>query len=155
MPLSPRLAALFSDYAESHRNGVNLRLHVVAIPLIVFQIVAMLDWITLGHVPGTAFRVTLAHLAYLGAVGWYLTLDVPLGLGMAALFAACFPLAHATPRPAVIVVGVVAWGLQLMGHAVWEKRQPAFLHNLLHALVGPLFFVAKGVGRWPERPPAA
>ena len=40
----------------------------VAIPLIVFQIVAMLDWVTLGHVPGTAFRVTLAHLGYLGAV---------------------------------------------------------------------------------------
>ena len=151
MPMEPRLAALFGDYAESHRDAVNLRLHKLAIPLIVFQIVAMLDWVTLGHVPGMTLRVTLAHLAYLGAVGWSLRLDVRLGLWMAAMFAACFPLAHLMPRPVVIVVGLLAWGLQLLGHSVWEKRQPAFLHNLQHALVGPMFFVAKATGRWPER----
>jgi uncharacterized membrane protein YGL010W len=141
-----RLAALFRDYAENHRNPVNVRIHKVAIPLIVFQIVAMLDWVHIGA------HLTLAHLAYVGAIAWYLSMDVPLGLCMAALFALCFPLGRITPWPVVVVIAVVAWGLQLAGHVVWEKKQPSFLHNLVHALVGPAYFVATALGRWPERP---
>jgi uncharacterized membrane protein YGL010W len=34
---------------------------------------------------------------------------------------------------------------------VWEKNQPAFLKNLLQALVGPLFFAAALTGEWPRR----
>jgi uncharacterized membrane protein YGL010W len=150
MPLKPRLVALFGDYAQSHQNEVNLRLHKLAIPLIVFQIIAMLDWVPLTHPAGTAARVTVAHVAYVGVIIWYLTLDVPLGLGMAVLFGLCFPLARVTPWPIVLAVGAAAWGIQLWGHVVWEKRQPAFMRNILHALVGPLFFVAKASGRWPS-----
>jgi len=41
-------------------------------------------------------------------------------------------------------------GDQLAGHVVWEKNSPAFLQNLLQALVGPLFFVAVLTGEWPR-----
>ena len=155
MSLDGRLAALFRDYAENHQNPVNIRIHKVAIPLIVFQIVAMLDWIRLVRIPGTGAYLTLAHLAYAAAIAWYLSLDRTLGLCMAALFALCFPIAWMTPWPVVVVVGVVAWGLQLAGHVVWEKKQPSFMHNLVHALVGPAYFVATALGRWPERPRTA
>jgi uncharacterized membrane protein YGL010W len=157
VPLDGRLAALFRDYAENHRHPVNVRIHKIAIPLIVFQIVAMLDWMHVAQIPGWpgGGHLSLAHLAYLGAVAWYLALDVPLGLIMAALFALCFPLGWLTPRPVVVAIAVLAWGLQLAGHTFWEKRQPAFLRNLVHALVGPLYFVATALGRWPERPRTA
>jgi uncharacterized membrane protein YGL010W len=152
VPLDDRLAALFRDYAENHRHPVNILLHKIAIPLIVFQIVAMLDWVHIAPVSGLpGGHLSIAHLAYLGAVAWYLTLDVPLGLCMAALFALCFPLGWMTPRPLVVAIAVVAWGLQLAGHSVWEKKRPAFLRNILHALVGPVYFVATALGRWPER----
>jgi uncharacterized membrane protein YGL010W len=94
--------------------------------------------------------ITLAHVAYAGAVLWYLTLDVKLGLIMAGLYAICFPLATLTPRWLVVVIAVVAWLIQLAGHSVWEKKRPAFLTNLLQALIGPLFFVAKLTGDWPQ-----
>lgn len=155
MSLNGRMAALFRDYAENHRHPVNVRLHKIAIPLIVFQIVAMLNWIPLARIPGTGAHLTVAHIAYAAAVAWYLAMDVPLGLCMAALFALCFPIAWVTPWPVVVGIAVVAWTLQLAGHVVWEKKQPSFLHNLVHALVGPAYFVATALGRWPERTSAA
>jgi uncharacterized membrane protein YGL010W len=149
--LSPRLVALFDDYAEAHRHLTNVWIHKIAIPLIVFHIVAMADWIPIARVPGTNLRVTLGHLAYALVIAWYLRLDVELGLWMAALFAVCFPLGRLSPRPLVVVIAVLAWGAQLAGHGVWERRRPAFLHNLAHALVGPAYFVATALGRWPPR----
>jgi uncharacterized membrane protein YGL010W len=149
--LNERLADLFRDYAANHASAVNVRLHKIAIPLIVFHIIAMLDWVHVFRVPGTTWNVTLAHLTFVAVVAWYLRLDVFLGICMAVLFALCFPLGWLAPWPAVVVIAVVAWGLQLAGHAIWEKRQPAFLHNILHALVGPMYFVATALGRWPER----
>jgi uncharacterized membrane protein YGL010W len=38
--------------------------------------------------------------------------------------------------------------VQLAGHVVWEKKQPSFLTNLVHALVGPLFFAAVLTGTY-------
>jgi uncharacterized membrane protein YGL010W len=131
---------LFRDYAQSHQHPVNLALHRIAIPLIVFHILAMLDWIRIGP-------VSLAELACIAVVGWYVWLaGWRLGLPMAVGFGLLFPLARATPRSIVIVVAVFAWAAQLVGHAVFEKRRPSFLHNLAHALVGPAYFVAPLVG---------
>jgi uncharacterized membrane protein YGL010W len=149
--MNTKLAALFGDYAENHRHPVNVRIHKIAIPLIVFHILAMLSWIPIARVPGTNLHITVALVGYVAVVAWYLTLDVPLGLCMAALFGICFPLAWVTPWPVVVAVAVIGWTIQLLGHVVWEKKQPAFVHNLVHALVGPLYFVATTLGRWPVR----
>lgn len=151
-PVSPRLAALFEDYASSHRDPTNIWIHKVAIVLIVFHVIAMADWLVIARLPGTGMRVTVAHVAYVLAIAWYARLDLALGLWMAALFAACFPLGWLTPRPLVVAIAALAWVAQLAGHSVWEKRQPAFLRNLAHALVGPAYFVATALGRWPTAP---
>ncbi len=74
-------------------------------------------------------------------------------LVMALLFALCFPLAAITPRPVVVAAAIVGWLVQLAGHSVWEKNRPAFLTNVLQALIGPLYFVAILGGIW--RPSSA
>jgi uncharacterized membrane protein YGL010W len=147
-PMSPALRALFQDYAESHQHPTNRLTHKVAIPLIVFHIVAMLDWVHLFTVGGVA--VTLGMVGVAAAMVWYLRMSVKLGLLMAVCFALCFPLARMTPWPVVVGIAVVGWLVQLAGHAVWEKKSPAFLTNLLQALVGPLFFLAVLTGDWRE-----
>lgn len=150
--MNPRLRALFEEYADAHRHPINRLTHKIAIPLIVFHIVAMLDWIPLATVGG--HRLTLAVPAYLATVVWYFTLSPRLAGVMAVLFALCFPLGRVTPWPVVLGVAAFAWLVQLAGHVVWEKRSPAFVRNLLQALVGPLFFVAVLLGLWPPRPVA-
>lgn len=151
MPLDARLVTLFRDYEQNHRNPVNLRLHKIAIPLIVFHIVAMLDWLKVFAVPFTSWELTAAHVAYVFVVIWYRRLDRTLGLYMAVLFALCFPLGWIMPRGLVVFIALVGWGIQLAGHKLFEKREPSFMHNLQHALVGPLYFVATAVGRWPDK----
>lgn len=145
--MNTKLRALFEEYEDVHRHPINRLTHKIAIPLIVFHIVAMLSWVRLANVGG--FGLNLAHLAYLATVIWYFSLSVKLGVVMALAYALCFPLAAVVPWPAVVAIALVGWLIQLAGHVVWEKRSPAFLRNLVQALVGPLYFVAILLGDWP------
>ena len=38
---------------------------------------------------------------------------------------------------------VVGWSFQFLGHAVFERRRPAFVDDLSQTLIGPMFIVAK------------
>lgn len=148
--MKPKLARYFDDYAADHRHPMNRLTHKIAIPLIVFHIVAMLDWVKLP-LPSVAvgswlLEPSLGHVIYLAAFAWYVTLHAPLAFVMAILMAACFPLGAVTPKPLVVAIAIVGWLVQLAGHSVFEKNRPAFLKNMLQALIGPLFFVAVVLG---------
>lgn len=147
--MNPKLEALFVEYTDAHRHPMNRLTHKIAIPLIVFHIVAMLDWVKLpfevaGH------TVSAGHLAFLVAIGWYAAMHLRLAAFMAVGFGLCFPLGHALDghRWVVVAIALFGWLVQLAGHVVWEKKSPAFLRNLLQALVGPMFFVALITGDW-------
>jgi uncharacterized membrane protein YGL010W len=145
--IKPALAAHFALYADYHRHPVNRLTHKLAIPLIVFHVIAMLGWVVIAAPHG--HPLTLAHLVYAAVVAWYLRLDVRLGILTALLYGICFPLAEVTSRPLVLGIAAFGWLVQLAGHVIWEKRSPAFFTHFLQALIGPLFFVATWVGLWP------
>jgi uncharacterized membrane protein YGL010W len=147
--LTPRLRALFDDYFSSHQHPTNRLTHKVAIPVIVLHIVAMLDWVKLVSLPVLPGGVlTLGIVAWLLATVWCLRADVTLGLMVSAVMALCIPLGRMMPVWAVVAIAVAGWLIQLAGHAVWEKKSPSFLTNMVHALVGPLFFVALLTGAY-------
>jgi uncharacterized membrane protein YGL010W len=147
--LTPRLRALFDDYLSSHQHPTNRLTHKVAIPVIVLHIVAMLDWVKLVSLPVLPGGVlTLGIVAWLLATVWCLRADVTLGLMVSAVMALCIPLGRMMPVWAVVAIAVAGWLIQLAGHAVWEKKSPSFLTNMVHALVGPLFFVALLTGAY-------
>ena len=98
---------------------------------------------------------TLAHVLLVLVVAWYLTLNVRLGLLMAVFYAVCIPIGWYTPRAAVVAIAVIAWLIQLAGHSIYEKNRPAFLKNMLQALIGPFFFAAILTGDWPPKPVSA
>src|SRR5262245_36168323 len=151
--LNPRLLALFDDYASSHQHPTNRLTHKVAIPVIVLHIVAMLDWVNLVALPVIPGGVlTLGMVAWLLATLWYLRADLKLGLIVSAGTALCIPLGRMLPVWAVIAIAVGGWLIQLAGHAVWEKKSPSFLTNMVHSLVGPMFFVAMLTGDYSVKP---
>ncbi|HSP78673.1 MAG TPA: Mpo1-like protein [Myxococcaceae bacterium] len=153
--LKPHTQALFDEYFSSHQHPTNRLTHKLAIPVIVLHIVAMLDWVRLlplPWLPGGA--LTLAHVAWVLATLWYLRADGKLGLLVSAGAALCIPLGRLFPVWAVVAIAVFGWLVQLAGHAVWEKKSPSFLTNLVHALVGPLFFVALLTGDYKLAPQA-
>lgn len=152
--LKPTLARYFQEYADYHRHPTNRLTHKIAIPLIVFHIVAMLDWVRfvqVGQVGGIPVFVSLAWPVYFAVIAWYFTLHARLAALMAVLYGACIPIGWFVPWQAVVGIAAGAWIVQLAGHSVWEKNRPAFLTNLLQALIGPFFFAAILTGDWPPK----
>ena len=143
--MSPALKAHFSEYASFHVTRGNQACHYVGIPLIVLTLFTFLTRVELFEVG--ELNVTLAEVVMLAVVAYYLTLDLSLGLLMLGVFA----LLNVAGRPIPLSWGaalfVLGWVFQFLGHALYEKRSPAFYKNLLHLLVGPLWITAKVVGR--------
>jgi uncharacterized membrane protein YGL010W len=143
--MSPALKAHFSDYAAFHGTPGNKACHYVGIPLIVVSLFALLGAVPLVTVGG--FTVTLAEVLLLAATAYYLRLDPALAALMLAASALLVVVGRRIPLPVAVVLFVLGWILQFIGHYVYEKRSPAFYRNLAHLLVGPLWILAKATGR--------
>ena len=85
---------------------------------------------------------TAAELLISLSVLYYLTLDVRLAAGMLLVAGL---LDYAAWKFADVKIGLIAliigWIFQGIGHAVYEKRSPAFTRNLIHLLIGPMFLL--------------
>ena len=140
----------FARYSDDHRNPVNQRIHVVAVPLILWSAIALL-WCV--PVPGGVFRPGLwAALAMFLAWMFYNRASRRLGYGMLAMFVAMAWLtrglhdALGTPGLLRLALGVfvAAWVAQFVGHSRrFEGRKPSFLTDLKYLLVGPAWVLAK------------
>jgi uncharacterized membrane protein YGL010W len=143
--MSPTLKAHFADYAAFHGTAGNKACHYVGIPLIVLSILALLARVPLFAVGG--FTVTAAEVFLVLVTAYYLTLDAVLAAIMLAASAALLVVGRPMPMVVSVALFVLGWIFQFVGHYVYEKRSPAFYRNLAHLLVGPLWIVAKAVGR--------
>lgn len=131
-----RIDVLLAEYGASHTTRGNRACHAAGITLIVFGILSMLQAVPL-------FGAWTLSEALIGAAFlFYLTLDAGLGLAVAAAEILLDLLAR---RIGDWRVGagafVLGWILQAIGHAVYEKKSPAFFRNLVHLLVGPAYLV--------------
>lgn len=130
-----RVDDLLSDYGAHHRTRGNLVCHSFGVTLIVFGILSMLAELRVG--PLTAGEILIAVV-----VLYYTTLDLPLAGAMLAAFAVLDLAARAAGDWRVgLAAFLVGWVFQAVGHAVYEKNRPAFLKNIQHLFVGPLFLV--------------
>lgn len=143
--MSPTLRTHFADYASHHQTGGNQLCHSVGIPLIVFSLIALLSRVPLIAVGG--YTVTLAEVLIVAATLYYVTLDAVLAGGMLAYSLASLFVGRSLPWAASLGLFVFGWILQFVGHYVYEKRSPAFMKNLTHLLVGPLWILAKATHR--------
>jgi uncharacterized membrane protein YGL010W len=143
--MSPALRTHFADYAAFHGTAGNKACHYVGIPLIVLSLLSLLARVPLFAVGG--YAVTLAEVTIVAVTAYYLTLDALLAAVMLVASVALLVVGRPLPPVAAAVLFVLGWILQFVGHYVYEKRSPAFFRNLAHLLVGPLWIVAKAVGR--------
>ena len=134
-----RVDALLADYGSYHRTRGNLACHSIGIPLIIFGILGFLLFLPL---PLGASGATAAEAAIAAAVAYYAFLDPLLALGILVPLALLDLAARAVGGWRVAAAAfVIGWIFQGIGHARYEKKSPAFLKNVVHLLVGPLFLV--------------
>ncbi|MEG2804078.1 Mpo1-like protein [Stenotrophomonas sp.] len=138
----------FASYADDHRHVLNQRIHVVAVPAILWSVVALL-WCLPPLI--TWFQSGVwAALAMFAAWCFYNKLSRALGIGMLVQFFVFGCLCRLLEaeiglqglRWLGLGVFVVAWVAQFIGHK-FEGRKPSFLTDLTYLLIGPAWVVAK------------
>jgi len=118
---------------------------------ILFLFLAAVLPLSLWTVPIFGGATSVATIAVLPVLIYWFLLDAALGTAIVAaavllLSAAAMIVDHASAggvwsfAAVLIVIGVA---FQVVGHRVFERRQPALLDNPTHLLLGPMFVMAK------------
>jgi uncharacterized membrane protein YGL010W len=137
-----------ADYVEYHRDPWNCAMHVFGIA---FLFLAAILPLSLWSITVFGFQTSAATIAVVPVLIYWFLLDFALGaaiLGAAIvlLSVAAVIVSYATTAgmwslmAILIVVGVAS---QIVGHRVFERRQPALVDNPTHLLLGPMFVMAK------------
>lgn len=149
---------LLSEYGESHQNATNKAIHWICVPLIFFSVVGLIASIPSGGVQsilgeGNPYANWATVVLVLLTV-YYITLSIPLTIGMALFGLLCLFMARTindTGAPlwlVSIIIFVVAWIGQFYGHKV-EGKKPSFFKDLQFLLIGPawlMHFIYKRLG---------
>jgi len=129
------IGSLFVDYASHHQTKGNKWFHRFGIPMIMLSLLGMLARVHIArYVDAAILLIVIAEVVYV-------ILDWRLAALMLVVSAAFYFAGSVLPFWMNVALFVVGWILQFVGHSVYEKRQPAFLTNALHLLVGPLWIL--------------
>ena len=138
------------DYAESHRNPTNIKIHWICVPLIMLSIIGLLANIQLNveilsaypqynHAGmilvlfGSIYYYFLSKSLLLGMIpvsiimlmiiSWFSTFSYPLWLTSLLIF-------------------VISWVGQFYGHKI-EGKKPSFFKDIQFLMIGPLWLLSK------------
>lgn len=117
-----------SEYAVSHQNLINKKIHWLCVPTIFVSILGM------GMSLSVWFTLVLSALVLL----FYMQLSTPLFLAMGLFILICLAVMAALPWGFKVWAGVfiVAWIGQFVGHKI-EGKKPSFFEDLQFLLIGP------------------
>ena len=137
----------FSAYSADHQDMRNQQLHVLCVPAIVWSVMALLYAIPLGDALPAG---SVAWIAAVLTMAFWLRLSIPLGVGAAVCMLASLGITEyvraefgiLTLAVSAVVVFVVAWIGQFIGHA-YEGKRPSFFTDLVYLLIGPIWVLGK------------
>ena len=147
--MSPKLTAYFHEYQLYHRTSGNKVCHYFGIPFIMIATLGLLSLIPLGpaNIAGSPLlRVDGGSILWFLSLLFYMSLDWKIGISFSFVTLGTYFLGESIPWPGLIALFVVGWILQLVGHAVYEKKSPAFLDNITHLLIGPIWIFSSLLG---------
>lgn len=136
------------EYGDSHRNSTNELLHWICVPAIVTTVIGFLWSIP---VPQAFAEISpwlnWATLAVAASVAYYFTLSPSLGVGAAVCLVALLFVVRWLDTLAwplwltSLVIFVVAWIGQFIGHSI-EGKRPSFFKDVQFLLIGPIWLVS-------------
>jgi len=128
---NPLDVPLLAEYGTYHRDKRNLICHELGIPLIVFAIIIAERLVRIGVIDLAIVTIVAISFYYIRLAGRGAILAIVSLIGL-------YSIATFVTWPYAIAAFVIGWTLQFIGHA-YEGKKPAFLTNLQHLLVGPLW----------------
>ncbi len=142
----------YDDYAVSHQNETNQKIHYICVPAIFFSIVGMIMSIPSGFLQNTLgianpMLGNWASALLILLLLFYLRLSFSLFLRMLGFSVLCImgnyylgqylPLFYTS-----LIIFVVAWIGQFYGHKI-EGKKPSFFKDLQFLLIGPAWVFEK------------
>lgn len=146
------LSQWFDEYAVSHQNSTNVKLHYVCVPVIFFSIVGLLMCVPVPEFFEQSLLLPeiLHNWVWIPAIAivlFYLKLSVRMAFWMLLWIVFCiftnYALAQRVPiLPFSITLFIVGWIGQFYGHKV-EGQKPSFFQDLQFLLIGPAWVIHK------------
>jgi len=146
----------FTFYGAYHTNPINVAIHIVCVPLIMWSFQVMAAKVSIPGLPAIHYEfnpymifdlkfpavVTIAYLSYYFALEPVAALIYTPQLTLSLLTATAYRY-HGGDATMVMAgaLHAVAWIAQFAGHGLAEKRAPALLDNIVGAVVLAPFFV--------------
>lgn len=135
----------FAAYGESHQNDTNKLIHWICIPAIMISLLGLLRAIPIT-IPGMPY-INAATIFIVACLVFYTRLSWQLAMGMLLIVVGFLAIVEALAQPTLppiwltsIVIFVVAWIFQFIGHKI-EGKKPSFLQDLQFLLIGPLWLL--------------
>ena len=75
------------------------------------------------------------------AAAYYFVIEWRLAVAMIAISVAFYFIGAAIPFWINAALFVLGWIFQFIGHKVYEHKNPAFVRNFVHLLIGPLWIL--------------
>ena len=133
-----RIDALLHHYGLSHVHPTNEVIHMVAIPAIMLSLIGLMFAL---H-PALALVFFAASMVYYARLSWRFT-GCMLLVSSVMLAVVDALDARGVLVPVSVLVFVVAWIFQFIGHRI-EGKKPSFFEDIQYLWVGPLFVLSKG-----------
>jgi uncharacterized membrane protein YGL010W len=135
-------------YANYHRDPRNCATHYFGIPMLFLAAIVPLQGLRI-HVG--SLDLPLAIVLTLPAIVGWIVLDFGVGAALLLLLCPLFAIAELVVEAGApllmwsiaAALFVAGWSFQFVGHAVFERRRPAFVDDLSQTLIGPMFVTAK------------
>ena len=137
-------------YQQQHTNKLNRLTHYVGIPLIIFSLLMLLNWISIDI--ATKWQISFAWIFLIATAVYYFLLNIRLAIVATVLLIVMLFIAawFAKPTPTIfsgslfLILFIGGWVLQFVGH-FFEKQKPAFFFSAKQLLIGPLFVLLEAL----------
>jgi uncharacterized membrane protein YGL010W len=156
--MSSKIQPLLDEYAESHQDVTNKKIHWICVPIIFWSIIALFYSMPIGFLVekiGANIFTTWASVALILVVLYYVKLSISLSIGMVVFSLLCLLISEFATKfvgiylPVLaIVVFILAWIGQFYGHKL-EGKKPSFFKDVQFLLIGPawlMHFIYKKLG---------
>tara|TARA_R110000868_G_C10633374_1_gene743397 strand:+ start:144 stop:605 length:462 start_codon:yes stop_codon:yes gene_type:complete len=143
------LAQWFDEYAVSHKNVTNKKIHYICVPLIFFSVVGLFMSIpnTLLHELASVHPIfaNWAFIVLLFVLLFYFRLSLKMGLKMLLFTSICLVGNYIIAQYVSLVwfsvaVFTIGWVGQFYGHKI-EGKKPSFIKDLQFLLIGPAWVI--------------
>lgn len=138
------LVQWIDSYSVCHQNPANQLIHHVCVPSIQFSLLGLLWLVKIPfmdtlpyYVSNMAVLLTLVALLFYFYLSWRIALGMLL-MTLVMLYGIDFLYTSDILLEAAIIIFVVAWVGQFIGHII-EGKKPSFFEDLRFLLIGPLW----------------